>query len=180
MAENNGGNAGSNDGATTPAANAGAGNGTDTTAATANTTQANAGQTFTQADVDRVIAERLARERAKFAGFDELKTKAAELDQIKESAKTELQKANDALAAAHADLAVHKVDAVRRDAAAKAKLPPELAKYITASNADEALVQANELATRLRPPTADLHQGARHTAKPGASADDWIRRSAGR
>lgn len=52
-------------------------------------------RTFTQADLNRIVSDRLAREREKFANFDELKTKAAELDQLKEGEKTELQKAQD-------------------------------------------------------------------------------------
>lgn len=35
-------------------------------------------QTFTQADVDRIVKERVQRERAKFADYDDLKTKAGE------------------------------------------------------------------------------------------------------
>jgi hypothetical protein len=34
-------------------------------------------QTFTQADVDRIVRERVKREREKFADYDDLKTKAA-------------------------------------------------------------------------------------------------------
>ena len=34
--------------------------------------------TFTQADVDRIVKERVQRERAKFADYDDLKTKAGE------------------------------------------------------------------------------------------------------
>ena len=36
-------------------------------------------QTFTQADLDRIVSERLQRERAKFADYDDLKAKAAGL-----------------------------------------------------------------------------------------------------
>jgi len=35
-------------------------------------------QTFTQADLDKVVKERVARERAKFADYDDLKTRAGE------------------------------------------------------------------------------------------------------
>ena len=35
-------------------------------------------QTFTQADVDRIVADRLKRERDKFKDYDELKAKAGE------------------------------------------------------------------------------------------------------
>lgn len=47
----------------------------------------------TQADLDRIIAERLSRERAKYADYDEMKTKAAEFDKATEATKSEIQKA---------------------------------------------------------------------------------------
>lgn len=49
-----------------------------------------------QADLDRIIQERVARERNKFADYEDLKAKATEYDQFKESSKTEQQKAIDA------------------------------------------------------------------------------------
>lgn len=54
----------------------------------------------TQAELDRIITERLGREKAKFADYDQVKEKAARLDTLEEQNKTELQKAQDALAAA--------------------------------------------------------------------------------
>ena len=44
--------------------------------------------TFTQADIDRIINKRFA----KYADYDELKAKAERLDEIEEANKTELQK----------------------------------------------------------------------------------------
>ena len=56
------------------------------------TTTANAGdspeqteapaQSFSQEDVDRIVNERLARERKKYEGFDDLKTKAEQFDAL--------------------------------------------------------------------------------------------------
>jgi hypothetical protein len=46
-----------------------------------------------QADLDRIITERLARERSKFADYDDLKTKAAEFDRLAEASKTEQERA---------------------------------------------------------------------------------------
>lgn len=47
----------------------------------------------TQADFDRIIADRVSRERAKFADYADLKAKAAEHDKAQEAAKSDLQKA---------------------------------------------------------------------------------------
>jgi ATP-dependent Clp protease ATP-binding subunit ClpA len=45
-----------------------------------------------QADLDRIIADRVSRERAKYGDYDDLKTKAAEYDKAAEAQKSELQK----------------------------------------------------------------------------------------
>jgi hypothetical protein len=55
-------------------------------------------RTFTQADLDRIVQERLAR--AVPSDYEELKQKAGELDKLKEGEKTELQKAQEAAAQA--------------------------------------------------------------------------------
>lgn len=41
-------------------------------------------QTFTQADVDKIVRERVQRERAKFADYDDLKAKAGESKTLEE------------------------------------------------------------------------------------------------
>lgn len=51
------------------------------------------GKTFTQAELDRVVSDRLARERAKFGDYETLKAAKAELDQIKADNASELDKA---------------------------------------------------------------------------------------
>ena len=50
-------------------------------------------RTFTQAEMDAIIGDRLKRERAKYADYDELKKKAAAFDEAEEASKSELQKA---------------------------------------------------------------------------------------
>lgn len=55
--------------------------------------QPQAPQTFDQAAVDRIVTERLERERRKYEGFDDLKAKAAKFDEIEAQNATELEKA---------------------------------------------------------------------------------------
>ena len=60
----------------------------------ADNTQAQpAAKTFTQAELDAIVGERLGRLKAKYADYDELKTKAAAYDEAAEASKSELQKA---------------------------------------------------------------------------------------
>lgn len=49
-----------------------------------------------QADLDRVLGARLAREREKFADYDDLKTKATEYDKALDAARTDQEKAVEA------------------------------------------------------------------------------------
>lgn len=62
-----------------------------------------AGTAFTQADVDRIVRDRLARQKAQFGDYDDLKTKAAEFDKIAESQKSELEKAQERATKAEAE-----------------------------------------------------------------------------
>lgn len=74
---------------------------TGTASTTGTITMANATQgapaeperTFTQAEMDAIIGDRLKRERAKYADYDEAKAALDELTQLKEANKSELEKA---------------------------------------------------------------------------------------
>ena len=61
-------------------------------------------KTFTQVEVDAIVADRLKRERAKYEGYEDFKAKAAKLDEIEEANKTELQKATERAQALEAEL----------------------------------------------------------------------------
>lgn len=52
-------------------------------------------RTFTQAELDQIVKERLRREREKHADYDQLKAKAAKFDEAEEAAKSDLQKATE-------------------------------------------------------------------------------------
>lgn len=52
-------------------------------------------RTFTQEEVNSIVEGRLKKESAKYSDYEELKAKALKLDEIEESNKSELQKANE-------------------------------------------------------------------------------------
>ena len=62
------------------------------------------GKTFTQAELDAIVSDRLKRDRAKYADYEELKAKAGKLDEIEEASKSELQKATERAAALQTEL----------------------------------------------------------------------------
>jgi Domain of unknown function (DUF4355) len=140
------------------------------------------GRTLTQAEVDKIVADRVARERKKFSDYDDLKKKAAKLQQIEDSQKTELEKLNDELGKAQVELQAFRVAEVRRQAASSVGLDPELAEFITAVDEDEAVAQAKRLLDRMgksEKQRADLRQGTRQTPPPAMSRDSLLRGLAG-
>lgn len=89
----------------------------------------------TQADLDKIIAERLARERAKFGDYDELKKKAAEYDKVVELNKTEAEKQAERLAELEAKVAEYEtreqIAAWKAEVSAETGVPAEVLKGST-------------------------------------------------
>jgi len=73
-------------------------------------------RTFSQAEVDAMIGERLGREKAKYADYEELKAKAAQFTAQEEAAKSDLQKALDKAAKVQSELDALKKANSARDA----------------------------------------------------------------
>lgn len=57
-------------------------------------------KTFTQAELDAIVKDRLARAKSQFADYDDLKGKAAKFDEIDAASKSELEKAQAKIAEA--------------------------------------------------------------------------------
>lgn len=110
-----------------------------------------------QEDLDRRIGDRLARERAKFGDYDDLKAKAAKFDEVDAATKTELQKLQDAVAERDAKIAALPNE-VRKQAIRFASIasqrgfldPEDALVFVDADLADDAAVKAalDELAER--------------------------------
>lgn len=66
---------------------------TDTTPQTNVTVNTDDGKAFTQADVDRIVGERVQRTKAGFADYNELKASAAKLAKIEADNASETEKA---------------------------------------------------------------------------------------
>ncbi|MDR0848085.1 MAG: DUF4355 domain-containing protein [Propionibacteriaceae bacterium] len=115
-------------------------------------------RTFTQAEVNDIVRQRLTKEAQKFAGHDELAKKAAEYDKLVESQKTEAQKQADALAALTAQNAQLQADALRRTVADAKGLPGGLAKNLVGSTQEELEASADELLAVLAPKDVKTEQ----------------------
>lgn len=147
-------------------------------------------RTFTQTELDRHIADRLVRQKAQFADYDELKTRASKLDEIEAAQKTELEKAQERTAQLEkqaADATQLAADnalraAVISEAARKNVVDPDavlamLDKSLlelddsgapkNLSDAIDSLLQAKPYLAGTRPTTGSADLGARGSSAPG-------------
>ena len=103
-------------------------------------------KTFTQEEVNNIVAERLGRDRQKFADYDELKQKAAEFDKLQEANKTELQKATERANSLEKELAgikkANEIRDIRSKVSKETGVPLEL---LTADTEEECKKQADAL-----------------------------------
>jgi len=112
-------------------------------------------QLVPQAEVDRIVKERVARERAKYSDYDELKAKAAGSQTLEER-----------LASLEGELTTAKANALRSDIAAKHGLSAEDRDlFLTGTDESTLNAQAQRLAER----EADRKKQGNVAPKEGAS-----------
>ena len=103
----------------------------------------NTEKTFTQAELDAIVKDRLKRNSEKYADYEDLKAKASKFDEIEAANKSELEKANEKLKAVTAELEgmkkAQELSALRTKIATENNVPVEL---ITATTEDECKAQA--------------------------------------
>lgn len=133
-----------------------------------------------QADLDKIISERLARERAKFSDYEDLKSKASEYDKVVEANKTEAQKQAEALAEAQAR--VKEFETREQIAAWKAEVSSETGVPVAAlagATKDEIQSHAEVLKSLIAAPGRGPvvpSQGSQPARQFNAdTADDWFR-----
>lgn len=134
--------------------------------------------TLTQAELDRIVGERLARERAKFSDYDDMKAKANRLNELEAANQTEAEKLRAAAEAAEkrAAEAESARDAaalaqLRTDVAVAKGLPLTLAQRLQGATREELEGDADTLLSTLAPArqaAPSFDQGAR-TAVPAAT-----------
>ena len=129
-------------------------------------------KTFTEEDVNRIVTDRLHRERQKYEGIDidALKEKAAKFDEMEEANKSELQKANDKANALKSELeSLKKANAVRdiRDKVAKETGVPF--NLLTASTEEECQEQAKSI--------LEFKQNTFPTIRDGGEVQNVVKRT---
>lgn len=134
-----------------------------TAEATETTTTETAPQTFTQADVDRIVKERVQRERAKFADYDDLKAKAGNATTLEERVAEIERQAKES-----------ETRALRAEVANAKGLTPTQAKRLIGASREELEADADEL---LKDIGAQKQQGNRvpNEGKTPKNGDDPMR-----
>lgn len=98
-------------------------------------------KTFTQADVDRIVADRLRRERERFADYDDLKQRA----QAADASKSDLEKLAARVEAAEKKAADMEAKALRAEVAQAKGLTPAQARRLQGSTKEELEADADDL-----------------------------------
>lgn len=133
-------------------------------------------KTFTQAEMDSIIEGRLARERQKYADYDDLKEKASKYDEYQAQNKTELQKEKEKSDALQAKLsALEKKDTVRQVREKTAKdtgVPVEL---LTGEDEETCKKQAEAIMKFAKPKSYPGTKGNRKKTTEYNTTDDAMR-----
>lgn len=122
--------------------------------------QENETRTFTQEEVDAIVGDRLKRERAKYAGYEDYKAKAERLDAIEEANKSELERATERVTALQTELdGIKRSNALREMRGRVATETGVPASLLTAETEDDARKQAEDIIAFARPSYPSVRDG---------------------
>lgn len=128
-----------------------------------------------QDDLNRIVSERVKREQAKFADYKDLKSKAAEFDKLSEANKSEIEKANERVSKAEAEVAAvpaKVADALRGHLVSLHGIEAEDAElFLTASDPELLLKQVDRLLGRAGERKKQGNHAPREGGNPAAPED---------
>ena len=129
-----------------------------------------------QEELNRIITERVQRERAKFGDYNDLKAKAAKFDEIDQQSKSEAEKSAERITVAETRATTAEARADRLEVALEKGLTPSQAKRLVGSTREELEADADQLlkdlgdSTKPRSPRPDPNQG-RSGSSSASTAD---------
>lgn len=134
-------------------------------------------RTFTQDDVNAIVADRLKREREKYADYDTLKDKASKYDQSVESNKSELQKATEAIAELKNQLSnytkAESIRKIREKVSSETKVPVSL---LTGEDEEKCKEQAEAILAFAKPKEyPGTKPNSAHHKETGKDTDESVR-----
>ena len=139
-------------------------------------------KTFTQAELDSIVSDRLQRERSKYADYKALKEKAEAYDKFTEANKSELEKANERAAALQKELDDLKqaaaVRTIREQVSKDTGVPAEL---LTATTEDDCKAQAEAIRAFAKPTYPNVRDAGalsgNQKSSPAQQFADWFNQS---
>ena len=139
-------------------------------------------KTFTQAELDSIVSDRLQRERSKYADYKALKEKAEAYDKFTEANKSELEKANERAAALQKELDDLKqaaaVRTIREQVSKDTGVPAEL---LTATTEDDCKAQAEAIRAFAKPTYPNVRDAGELSGNqklsPAQQFADWFNQS---
>ena len=119
-----------------------------------------------QADLDRIIGERVSRERAKYSDYKDLKAKANKFDEMEAANQTELEKATKRVTDTEGERDQAKAEALRLRIANKHGITEEDADlFLTGTDEERLTAQAKRLSER----ASDRKKQGNHVPREGTS-----------
>jgi hypothetical protein len=142
----------------------------------ANEAEKNSVKTFTQEDINKIVVERLAREKEKYSDYETLKQKATKLDELDLANKSELEK-EQAKSAKFEKLLAEKekekqlllIENLKLSLLETAGLPKSWSKRISGTTEDEIKADIEELKKVLGDKAANIGQSI--GGKPSGTPD---------
>jgi len=120
-----------------------------------------------QDELNRIIADRVAREKSKYADYSDLKSKASKFDELAESQKTEIQKATERAEAAERALAEKQSEALRLSVIAKLGIPEDFHDFVVGSTEEELTAKAEKIKSLIPSQAGEQPSGVRELLVPG-------------
>lgn len=109
-------------------------------------------RTFTQAELNAIVQERVGETKAKYGDYEELKAKASKYDEQVEASKSELQKATERADSLQAELnalkSANEVRALREKVAKEKNIPANL---LTGETEEDCIAQADAILSFAKP-----------------------------
>lgn len=137
-------------------------------------------RTFTQSELNAIVADQLSRAQAQYQDYDALKEKAEKYDQAQEAGKTELQKATEKAAALQAQVdAYAKADSLRTIREKVSRETGVPASLLYGEDEETCKAQAEAIAAYAQPAGGSIVRDkgeALNTGKGGSTNDqfaDW-------
>lgn len=140
-------------------------------------------KTFTQEDVNKIVGDRIAREREKFADYDAIKAKAEKFDEIEEANKSELEKAQERANKLQTELdsmkAAEQVRAIRDEVSKETGVPSNLLTADTKEGCEEQAKAIKAYTESNRPGYPSVKDSGETTTNTKGTTkeqfEDWVK-----